>query len=63
MVIHDGHSDMVTNIQKRNYLLVMNTKAGSKLLDKQANVIGFGKAWFNKEQMANIFGFAGTVDQ
>ena len=40
----------------------MNTNAGPKLLDNQANVIGFGKAWFDKEQMANIFRFAGTVD-
>ena len=55
--------EMVTGIQKTKFPLVMNTNAGSKVLDKQANVIGFGKAWFDEDQMANIFGFAGTVDR
>ena len=55
--------DMVTNIKDSRYPLVMNTNAGSKMLTKQADVRGFGKAWFDKDQMANIFRFAGTVDR
>ena len=54
---------MVTIIKSSKYPLVMNTNAGSKLLNKQANVIGFRKVWFDETQMANIFGVAGTVDQ
>ena len=42
----------------------MNTNAGSKTLDQEGDVIGFGRAWFDEEgQMANIFGFATTVDR
>ena len=54
--------DMVTNIKDSRYPLVMNTNAGSKMLTKQADVRGFGKAWLDEDQMANIFRFAGTVD-
>jgi len=55
--------DLVTDIKSSKFPLVMNTNAGSKVLNKQANVLGFGKAWFDDTQMANIFGFAGTVDR
>ena len=44
------------DIQDTKFALLMNTNAGTKVLNKQANIIGFGKAWFDKDQMTNIFG-------
>ena len=36
----------------------MATNAGVRNVDKKANVPGFGEVWFDKEAIANIFGFA-----
>ena len=54
---------LVTEIKETKILLIMNMNVGAKKITKQANVIGYGKAWFDEDQMANIFGFTGTVDQ
>ena len=57
------NKELVTDIQDTKFPLLMNTNTGTKVLNKQANIIGFGKAWFDEDQMTNIFGFAGTVDR
>ena len=53
---------LVEKIHKAKVLLLMNTNAGSKMLE-EGDVITFGRAWFGKKQMANNFGFAATVDR
>ena len=49
------NQNLATNIQLTKFPLTMNTNAGLKVLNKQADVIDFGKAWFDEKQMANIF--------
>jgi hypothetical protein len=41
----------------------MATKAGTKTLNLKGYVIGFGKAWYDPDFMANIFGFAKMAEQ
>jgi len=37
--------------------------AGNKIIKNQAIIFGFGRAWFNKDQIANMFGLTATVDR
>ena len=41
----------------------MATNAGTKQLDLQGTVRGFGKVWFDPKQLANIYGFSHLADQ
>ena len=41
----------------------MLTNAGTKIMDKEAIVPGFGKAYFDPSLITNIFGFAKTSDK
>jgi hypothetical protein len=41
----------------------MATNAGTKTLNLKGDVIGFGKAWYDPDFMANIFGFAKMAEQ
>ena len=43
------NKELVTDIHDAKFPLLMNTTAGTKVLNKQANVIGFGKAWFDED--------------
>ena len=56
------NKELVGTIWKAKHPLVMTTNAGTRLLESQAEVIGFGKAWFDEEQMANIVCFAVLVN-
>src|SRR5210317_344395 len=55
--------DLVTNIRQSASTLMMKTNAGTKMIQKKADVNGFGPTWFDESQMANIFGFASTADK
>ena len=41
----------------------MCTNAGSQLSNQQVTVPDFGTVWFQKDTIANIFGFGDRVDQ
>ena len=41
----------------------MHTNAGSKLHNQGVTVPEFGTLWFQKDAIANIFGFGDLVDQ
>ena len=55
--------DLITDIKKSEDTLVMNTNSGQKIINQQGEVPGFGMAWFDENQMANIFGFATMADK
>ena len=41
----------------------MSTNAGTKQIDREADLYGFGTVFFDESQMANIIGFAPLVDK
>ena len=57
------NSDLVTDIRASKKPLGMKTNAGSKQLTLEGDVKGFGKTWFDPNQMANIFGFSHMADK
>jgi hypothetical protein len=54
---------MLSNIKPAAKPLTMVTNAGSKKQFKKGNIHGFGEAWFDPDQVANIFGFARLAEQ
>ena len=50
--------DFVTNVRPSKSPIGMTTNVGAKLLNIEAEVPGFGRVWFDPEQMANIFGLS-----
>ena len=55
--------DFVTNIRLAKKPITMQTNAGSKLITLEADVSGFGTAYYDPTQVANIFGFAHMADK
>ena len=58
--------DFVTNIKMSKNPVGMHTNAGAKPLKLQADVLGYcnkGEAWFDSDQMTNIFGFSHMADE
>ena len=53
--------DMVHDIKPSKEPIVMATNAGATLLDKSAEVPGWGQVHFHEDGMANIFGLSHTV--
>ena len=53
----------VRGIKASKTPIKMSTNAGVKLLTSEGEVPGFGMAWFDPTQMANIFGFSKLVDK
>ena len=53
-----GSPDMVTDIRESNVTLELSTNAGTREINKIANVPGFGTVWFDDEAIANIFGLS-----
>jgi hypothetical protein len=54
---------MMSNIKSVAKPLTMVTNAGSKKLFKKGDINGFGEAWYDPDQVSNIFGFAKLEDQ
>ena len=54
---------LVTNIRVSNDPLTMATNAGTKILDHDADIHGFGVAKFDESSIANIMGFAHMAKQ
>jgi hypothetical protein len=50
--------DLVTDIKVSKQPMEMSTNAGKKQLKLQGTVNGFGKVWFDSNQLANVFGVA-----
>lgn len=55
--------ELVRDIRVSKNPIAMATNAGTKPMNLEANVEGYGKAYYDSEQMANIFGFAKMVDK
>jgi hypothetical protein len=55
--------DMVTNIQVSKEPVSMTTNAGNKMIGLEATVPGYGRTWFDRNQIANIYGFSHMVDE
>ena len=55
--------DLVKNIKQAESPIMMQTNAGTRGIDKVAEVNGFGEVYFDEGQMANKFGFATMVDK
>ena len=55
--------DLVEGIKDDESPVLMKTNAGTRAIDKVAEVNGFGEVYFDEGQMANIFGFAAMVDK
>jgi hypothetical protein len=55
--------ELVTGIQETNKPISMRTNAGSKKIELEATVPGFGSTWFDPNQIANICGFSHMVDK
>jgi hypothetical protein len=55
--------ELVTDIQVANTPISMRTNAGSKKIELEATVPGFGPTWFDPDQIANIYGFTHLVDK
>jgi hypothetical protein len=54
---------LLSDITTTGKPLEMVTNAGPKRMFKTGVIEGFGKAWFNPTQVANIFGFSKLEDQ
>ncbi len=55
--------ELVTDIQTTNTPILMRTNAGTKKIELEATVPGFGSTWFDPNQIANIYGFSHMVDE
>jgi hypothetical protein len=53
-----GNKDYVAGIQESNGTLELHTNGGPNVSSKTASVDRFGKVWYNKDSVANIFSFA-----
>jgi hypothetical protein len=53
-----SNPELVKNIQVNGRILVLATNAGVKHSNKEATVPGFGKVYYDKDTIANIFGFS-----
>jgi hypothetical protein len=54
---------MISSIKTAPRPLTMVTNAGTKKLSQKGVINGFGEAWYDPSQVANIFGFAKLEDQ
>jgi hypothetical protein len=53
-----SNPDLVTNIRTSKKTLALATNAGVKKSNQEAHVPGFGKVYYDKDAIANIFGFS-----
>jgi hypothetical protein len=54
---------LLSDIKATRRPLTMVTNAGHKKMSLKGKVNGFGDAWYDPDQIANIFGFAKLEDQ
>jgi len=57
------NKDMLTNIRKSEQPLRMTTNGGVVQVMKKGDVLGFGEAWYDPKQMANIFGLSHVAEK
>jgi len=55
--------DLVVNIRKADDRLQLATNTGVKINDEKADVPNFGEVWYDKDAIANIFGFADMLSK
>jgi hypothetical protein len=54
---------LLSDVKVTNSPLTMITNAGEKKKFFKGKINGFGDAWYDPDQVANIFGFSGLEDQ
>jgi hypothetical protein len=54
---------MLTNIRESEQPLRMTTNGGVVQVLKKGDVLGFGEAWYDPKQMANIFGLSHVTEK
>ena len=57
------NGEMLENIRVSRNPIVMSTNVGSKEINLEADLHGFGTVYYDEGQMANIVGFAPLVDK
>jgi hypothetical protein len=57
------NKEMLTNVQAADNPVKMITNAGSKVITKQAEVLGFGTVYYNSTIFGNIFEFSAMADK
>ena len=57
------NEDLVTDVRESSELLNLTTNAGSKVINKEATVRGFGTVRFDENSIANIFGLQDLTDR
>jgi hypothetical protein len=55
--------NLVTNIQATRTPVSMTTNAGTKKIELEATIPGFGSTWYDPKQIANIYGFSHMADK
>ena len=58
-----ANGEMLENIRVSRNPIVMSTNVGSKEINLEADLYGFGTVYYDAGQMANILGFAPMVDK
>jgi hypothetical protein len=53
-----GNLDMVTNIRESKTTLELATNTGTKTTKQVADIPGFGRVWYDRTAIANIFGLS-----
>ena len=54
--------DLITDIKVTNKPITMTTNGGNKQLTLEGTIEGYGRAYYDQDQIANIFGFSHMVD-
>ena len=57
------NGEMLENIRLSKNPILMSTNAGSREINLEADLYGFGTVYYDEGQMANILGFAPMVDR
>jgi hypothetical protein len=55
--------NLVTNIQATRTPVSMTTNAGTKKIELEATILGFGSTWYDPNQITNIYGFSHMADK
>jgi hypothetical protein len=55
--------ELVTDIRATKTPVSMTTNTGTKKIELEAAVPGFGPTWFDPTQIANIYGFSHMADE
>jgi hypothetical protein len=55
--------DLVTDIQATRTPVSITANTGTKKIELEATIPGFGSTWYDPNQIANIYGFSHMADK